>query len=366
MTSAHECVFVTGASGLIGGGVLARMLRRDSEMRAFALVRDEQRWRTSVHRFGALGDRITPVSGDLTLRGLGLEYNIRRRIVRETTVILHAAADTSFSRPLADARLANTEGTRHILDLARVCGNLRRVAYVSTAFVAGRQRGLIMERDNGSAEGWVNAYERSKYEAECLVRGSSVDWTILRPSTVVCRDSIGVVSQINAVHRALRIYHRGLAAMMPGESSDLLDVVTADYVNDAIARVILDPRASGKTFHLCSGRGALTLGELIDSTYGVWARDPAWRKRRVERAILTDLATYTLFTNAIIETRDSRLAAVLASLSHFIPQLALSKRFDTTVADELAGAAAPVSSYWAAMIGQLLAANWGAVTEAAA
>lgn len=364
-----ENVFlVTGATGLIGGGVLRQMLNMEPDSRAYVMVRDELRWRaTAQARFGLLAPRITPVHGDLTVRGLGLDYNLRRRLTREVTGVIHAGADTCFSRSLPESRLTNTEGTREMLTLARVCGRSRRFVYLSTAYVSGRQCGLIEERDNGGTSGWVNAYERSKYEAESLVRKADFDWVIFRPSTIVCDSRDGSVSQINAVHRALRIYHRGLAAMMPGTPGDLLDVVTADYVNDAVARVAFDQRASKRTLHLCAGAGAISIGDLLDSAYELWARDPLWKKKGVERAVLTDLATYELFARSVTETGDARLASILSSLSHFIPQLALSKQFDTRVADALVGSAAPVvATYWKQMIMHLMANNWRCVTETAA
>jgi long-chain acyl-CoA synthetase len=315
---------------------------------------------------GDLSARVIPVRGDLVRRGLGIDYEVRKALTREVTLVVHSAADTTFSRSLAEAQIVNREGTRQLLSLCRAIGSLRRFSYVSTSYVAGRALGLILERDNGVGAGWVNAYERSKYEAESLVRDSSLDWVIFRPSTIVCDAVSGRVSQVNAVHRALKVYNRGLAAMMPGERCDTLDVVPADYVSDAIARVTLDPRASGRTLHLCAGAGAISIGELLDVAYDLWATDPIWKKRGIERAVLADLATYTLFAEAVIETGDQRLASILQSLSHFIPQLALPKQFDTRVADGLVGHSAPaVSTYWASMLTHLLATNWVAPRNAA-
>lgn len=362
----QETLFITGATGLVGKDVLIRMLRTKPAIRAYALIRGATGEHQLMRSLGELAPRVTPVRGDLARRGLGVEYGVRKSLTREVTLVVHAGADTTFSRSLAEARAVNTEGTRELLSLCRAMGSLRRFAYVSTAYVAGRSLGLILEGDNGTASGWVNAYERSKYEAEKLVRQSSLDWVIFRPSTIVCDAVSGKVSQVNAVHRALKVYNRGLASMMPGERCDTLDVVPADYVSDAIARVILDPRATRATLHLCAGAGAISLGELLDVAYDLWATDPMWRRRGVERAILADLATYTLFADSVIETGDQRLASILHSLSHFIPQLALPKQFDTRVADHLIGHAAPaVSTYWASMLAQLLASNWCAAREAA-
>jgi thioester reductase-like protein len=364
----NNVFLITGATGLVGRGVLRKLLDAEPASRAYVIVRDELRWRSTAHsEFGHLASRIIPVHGDLTARGLGLEYNERRRLTREVTGVIHAAADICFSKSLPEARLVNTEGTRELLALARVCGKSRRFVYVSTAYVAGRNCGLIRERDNGSAAGWVNSYERSKYEAEALVRKSDFDWMILRPSTIACDSRDGTVTQINAVHKALRIYNRGLASMMPASPSDDLDMVPADYVNGAIARLAFDPRASKRTVHLCAGKGAMTIGNLLDSAYELWEMDPDWKKKGVARVAMTDLETYDLFARSVIETGDQRLASILSSMSHFIPQLAMSKQFDTTVADALLGAPAPaVSTYWKQMVTHLMATSWRCGTEAAA
>jgi hypothetical protein len=155
--------------------------------------------------------------------------------------------------------------------------------------------------------------------------------------------------------------------MMPGDRSNPLDVVTAEFVSDAVARLTLDARARDKTIHLCAGRNALTLGEVVDTAYAVWSAEPEWRKRRVEPALIADAETYRLFEKAVHETGDPRLRAILTSLSHFIPQLALPKVFETSVAEDLLGSAPPCPrEFWLPMLEQLLATNWGHSTQEAA
>ncbi len=357
-------VLVTGASGLVGEGVLRQMLRDDPNLEAFALVRNELRWQGLAHRLGLLASRVVPVRGDTTVPGMGLDPLVRQRVERETRVVIHAAADTSFSRSLDHSRFVNTLGTYHVAEVAADCRQLDRFVFVSTAFVAGRATGTILERDNGCLAGWVNAYEQSKYEAESTVRASALPWMVARPSTIVCRGIEGDIPQINAVHRALRIYHRGLAAMIPGDRANPLDVITSNYVSTAIARLAFDERAVRQTVHLCSGRAALTLGELVDTAYEVWSECPEWRKRGVERAIITDEVTYSLFEQAVMDTGDVRLRAVLSSLSHFIPQLAMPKVFDTSLAEILLDSPPPdPRSYWRPMLRGLIASNWGQTAE---
>ncbi|HEY2378214.1 MAG TPA: SDR family oxidoreductase [Gemmatimonadaceae bacterium] len=343
----ERSILITGATGLLGREVLGRLLASDPRLRAYALARDPR---------GLASDaRVVPVVGDLRADGLALSPNDRDAIRRDVSAIIHIAADTTFSAPLDRARSVNTRGTARVLELANECASAVHVAYVSTAFVAGRRTGPIAEVAS-CATSWVNAYEQSKHEAETLVREQAASWMILRSSTVVCDDASGRVTQVNAVHRALRLYHHGLAAMMPGVPDSSVDAVTADSVADAIARLALRSDVAGETVHLCAGDGALPLDELLDITYARWAQHPEWRRRRVARPVVADLATYTLFERTIEQVGDASLRRLTRALSHFVPQLALPKRFQTTNAERLLGhRAPPVRAFWLPMIDNLVA-----------
>ncbi|HEY2164920.1 MAG TPA: SDR family oxidoreductase [Gemmatimonadaceae bacterium] len=364
---APRSILLTGATGLLGRDVLARFLARDERSRVLVLVRDAGRWMTNTRSIPGIG-RVTPVVGDLRADGLGLNVWARQQLRRSVTAVLHLAADTRFSRPLDDARAVNTAGTMRVLELAAECAAPVRFAYVSTAFVAGRRVGVIGENEPTHDAGWANAYEQSKYEAEALVRAHANDWTILRSSTVVCDDAGGGVTQFNAVHRALQLYRNGLAAMIPGVAGSTVDAVATDYVGDAIARLALSDDLHRRAVHLCAGTGALPLEELLEITWERWAAlDPAWRRRGIPRPALADLRTYALFEQSVEEIGDPSLKRVLRALSHFAPQLAMPKRFETTTADALLGAPAPaVRDFWIPMIDNLAATNWGAATPRAA
>jgi thioester reductase-like protein len=363
----RSSILLTGATGLLGRDVLARLLAARARSRVLVLVRDAERWTASTRTVPGI-ERVTPVVGDLRSDGLGLNAWARQQVRRNATAVIHLAADTKFSRPLDDARTVNTAGTMRVLELAAECDAAVRFAHVSTAFVAGRRIGVIGENESTHDAGWANAYEQSKYEAEALVRAHADDWTILRSSTVVCDDVRGGVTQFNAVHRALQLYRNGLAAMMPGVAGSTVDAVTTEYVGDAIARLSLNDDLHRRAVHLCAGPGALPLQELLEITWDRWAAlDPAWRRRGIPRPALADLRTYALFAQSVEEIGDPSLKRVLRALSHFAPQLAMPKRFETTTADTLLGApAAPVRDFWIPMIDDLAATNWGGVATRAA
>ena len=85
-------LFLTGATGLLGGAVLSRMLRADRALRVAVLVRDPARWRGI--------DRVTPVAGDLCAPGLGLAAEVRAALARDVDLVLHAASRAKTSQVL--------------------------------------------------------------------------------------------------------------------------------------------------------------------------------------------------------------------------------------------------------------------------
>lgn len=341
-----QCCLVTGATGLIGRQVVAHLISSRDVERVYVVAR----------RPAIIGNfAVRPLQGDLHLDGLGITGDARARLAREVTTVIHLAANTEFSQSIDSARSINSDGTRRLLELSADWPNVSRWVYVSTAFVAGLRSGSIPERDVRVTRGWANAYEQSKAEAEALVRSTRTDWAIARPSTVVCDAATGRISQRNAVHRALRLYFGGLAPMLPGTDESTVDVITTEYAARGIARVALAPDVACSTFHFCAGGGAMPLDELLDLTYNVFLGAPAWRRKGIVRPERTDLATYRLFEKAALEVASDRVRQALRSLSHFVPQLAFPKRFETDAADALLGERAPrVASFWSNMTTQLV------------
>lgn len=349
-------VFLTGASGLLGGATLQRLLSADTDLTATVLVRDLERWNAGRTRWVA-DHRVSAVLGDVVEPGLGLSASAARRIRERTTHVMHAAANTRFSQTLPQGRRINTTGTAHVLDMF-AGAELDRFLFVSTAFVAGASTGPIPEAELTDVPHWVNAYERSKHEAEAVVRSSGVPFVIARSSTVACDDRSGFVTQVGALHQALHLFHSGLAAMLPGSETTTVDLVTTDYVAKALAHLLTDDGAAG-TYHLCAGDGALPLGELLDRSRTVWLESQRWRGRGIERPVVTSLETYRLFERSIAETGDARIRAITRGLATFVPQLAFPKRFETARASiQLGFDAFPVESYWEALCRHLRSARW--------
>lgn len=283
MTAAGD-VLLTGATGFVGMEVLARYLER-SDRRVIALVRAASpgaardrvdsvldnlygTWRAREHR-----QRVEAVAADMTLPGLGLSTHAREQLAERVTTIVHSAASVSFTLPLVQARAINVAGTRHMLELADLAqrrGGLDCYGHISTAYVAGDHSGGFCESDLDVGQGFHNSYEQSKFEAERLVRERpDLPATIMRPSIVVGDRRSGWTAAFNVLYWPLRAFARGLFTALPAVPTAPVDVVSVDYVADAVhalCETVPPAQRAGATYHLTAGENASTIEEIVRLT----------------------------------------------------------------------------------------------------
>jgi long-chain acyl-CoA synthetase len=274
-----ESVLLTGATGNLGTW-LARRLLAEPDLVVIALVRAAdpeeasrrlaRAWWDERELVSAIGTRIEPVAGDVARPDLGLDPTTLAALVRRTTLVIHAAADLRLDAPLKGLRRTNVTGTANVLEFARAVNSdhgLVRFVHVSTAYVCGRRRGEILEEGLSAADGFANAYEQTKFEAESLVRGAMSDLpvSVVRPVMIVGDSRTGAIATFNTVYGPLLRYLTGRLPLVPAGRGQRLDLVPVDWVADAVVRVAFDPRASGQTFHLAAPAGSgPTLGDVFD------------------------------------------------------------------------------------------------------
>ena len=269
-------VLLTGATGFVGMEVLARYLER-GQRRVIALVRAPSDGAARARIDGVLANlygaraeqysgRVEAVAGELTAPRLGLARSRCAELAERVTTIVHSAASVSFALPLSEAREINLDGTRLMLEfaeLARERGGLERYGHISTAYVAGTHAGHFSECDLEVGQEFRNSYEQSKFEAEQIVRAQpELPSTILRPSIVVGDRRSGWTSAFNVLYWPLRAFARGLFTAVPGIPSAPVDVVSVDYVADAVHELCESAGGTGETYHLTAGGNASTIGEI--------------------------------------------------------------------------------------------------------
>jgi thioester reductase-like protein len=281
MSSNEDTVLLTGATGFVGMELLARYLER-TERPIAMLVRarddDAARERASTVVRNLFGNRSRPprrymkridaIAGDTTADGFGVSRSRRERLAERVETIVHCAATVSFTLPLSESRETNVQGTRNVLEFAKLAqrrGGLRRLGHVSTAYVAGTHAGRFCEGDLDCGQDFRNSYEQSKFEAEQLVRSQdTVPFTIMRPSIVVGDRRSGWTSAFNVLYWPLRAFSRGLFTTVPAVRSAPVDVVSVDYVADAVQALAGSAGAAGETYHLTAGANASTIGEIAE------------------------------------------------------------------------------------------------------
>jgi nucleoside-diphosphate-sugar epimerase len=356
-------ILVTGGTGTLGRALVARFARSAS-----ASVAVLTRGTAQPAGAAAMLPGVRALVGDVRQgSSLGLARADLAAIRESVTDVVHCAADTTFNRPLADARATNVEGTVAVLAFARECPRLERVACFSTVYVAGRMTGCFTEQDTGGADGFVNSYEQSKAEMESVVREAmrELPVAIYRLSTIIGDSRTGEVSGVNAIHHALRLLYQGLAPMVPGRESSLVDLIPVDYAADASHWLFEHAFAPG-TYHLCAGAArAATLGALLDATMAAFERyRPAWRKRSIARPAIVGLETYELFVRSVEEAGNQVLLQATRAVQAFAYQLAFPKVFDARRAEAAlapAGIVVPnVMDYYERVVRWCIETNWGA------
>jgi long-chain acyl-CoA synthetase len=362
-------VLLTGATGFVGMELLARYLERTNN-RVYALVRGAndrevaaRMQHTLLSLFGAghpYGERVVAVRGDITRPGLGLRGK-RDQLVEQVSDIVHGAASVSFELGLEDLRAVNVQGTRRVLEFAERCharGGLRRVSYISTAYVAGEHSGRFSEDDLDVGQRFRNAYEQSKFEAERLIAGARarLPITVLRPSIVVGERDSGWTTSFNVLYWPLRAFARGAYVAVPARRDAPVDVVPVDYVADAIFALSQAPEAEGGTYHLTAGADATSVGELIELATAYFGR-PA------PRLIAPGVYRRVVHPLLVRASSDERYRRALVRSEVFFPYFAMAVTYDDRRSRVALGGAGirptPLCRYFDRLVEFALAAEWG-------
>ncbi|OIJ92780.1 hypothetical protein BIV25_27085 [Streptomyces sp. MUSC 14] len=255
-------VLVTGASGLVGAEVTARLTAAGHRVLA-VLHSNGDIVRNNGRKLTAAKGTLQRLSGDVTRSGFGLGAEDLRAVARADRIV-HCAAVTDFGRPEQLYRDVNVAGTRNVLDLARSHGV--PLVHVSTAYVCGERDGTAREDELDIGQHLGNAYERSKLEAETLVRKAAADGlpvAVVRPSIVTGATRTGCVREFKTLYPVVKLITQGLSRTVPGHYDAALDLVPVDYVADVVTEVCERfGEARGLTLHAVGQ--AVTLREFSD------------------------------------------------------------------------------------------------------
>ena len=287
---------LTGFPGFIGRRLARHLLEDDAKLTLSVLVEDRMAEMARAAAADIDGERIEVLVGDIGDRRLGLSDEEYERLAKRVRLVFHLAAIYDLAVPLEIAQRVNVDGTGNVLELCAAARSLERLAYVSTAYVAGMREGVVYEHELAFGQDFKNHYESTKFQAEVWVRESmdEVPTTILRPAIVVGDSQTGETQKFDGPYFILRTIayaqRMGRAAPNFGRSQAPFNVVPVDFVVAAIAAAADDPAAAGETLHLVDPEplSAAELTELLSREYGGQAPKGRIPAKLVEASLRLD------------------------------------------------------------------------------
>lgn len=145
-----KTLFLTGGTGFMGKVFIEKLLYCCPDIKKIYVLLRPKRGKSIEARledifktplFSRIRDecptvlsKVVPVSGDVSLSGLGLSPFDEERLLQEVEIAVHGAASLRLEAKLKDAINMNTEGTLRFLTVCKKMKKLLLVVHVSTAF----------------------------------------------------------------------------------------------------------------------------------------------------------------------------------------------------------------------------------------
>ncbi|MVU80436.1 sugar nucleotide-binding protein [Nocardia sp. ET3-3] len=255
-----ERMLLTGASGLVGAEVAARLSA--SGRAVVAVLHNNSELRRND---GTAYEPDLRVHGDIRKAGFGLDPAVAAELAGSVGMIVHCAATTAFDALPDTYDELNVGGARHAVELALAWDV--PLVHVSTAYVCGMRHGVIREDELDAGQGFGNGYEQSKLRAEQLVRDGGergLRWAIVRPGIVTGALNDGAIREYKNLYTVVKLMVEGKLRTLPGRYDATLALAPVDHVADVIAAAVTDfDSVAGATLHAV-GRDTLSLREVSD------------------------------------------------------------------------------------------------------
>ena len=296
----QKTILITGATGFLGSYITRELL--DAGFRLKLLIRGatdsparerySELFPNQTYVFGSLSRCVEIIEGDITKSCLGL--NTKKYIWLTETVdeVFHCAAATKFNNDSNDTLShTNVLGTETIASFC-YAGKLKRLHYISTAYVAGKRRDTVFEEELDKGQEFNNTYEKSKFYAEKLVgiftTRYNIPTTVYRPSIIVGDSRSGYTKNYDNIY----VFGKGLYRLkncemrkgngdnwpicwndtnhLPpmrilGDKHGTVNLIPIDYAARAIVAVSRQAESINETFHIVNPSPP-SLGELAEWT----------------------------------------------------------------------------------------------------
>src|SRR3989344_21776 len=190
-------ILITGGTGYIGSNLLKLLEGKKIRL----LVNDSY-----------VNENFEAVNGDLT------DVESLDKALKNVETVIHLAAAT-HSKDDKMFNIVNVNGTKNLIEACKK-NKIKRIIFMSSMAATRRFR---------------DSYGESKYKAQELIRNSGLKYTILRPSLIYGKGSLGMkhtVEYIKKVPFFIPIIGKGEAIIQPVYIDDVLKAIISCLDND--------------------------------------------------------------------------------------------------------------------------------------
>lgn len=302
----NASILLTGATGFLAKVFLEKIMRVQPNVKKVFLLLRAADSSSASHRFNTevmgkelfkvvrekygenlnslILEKVTLLSGDITLDCFGLQTSTFQSLFTEVNVVVNFAATTNFDERYDIALGINTIGAANVLNFAKKCSELRVFLHVSTAYVCGEKEGLVLETplklngtrgldietekkiihdklkqlhsDRASEDditlamkdlgiqrarkyGWPNTYSFTKAMGEMLLGKlkENTPLVIIRPTIITStfkEPFPGWLEGVKNIDSFVIGYGKGKMTCFPGDPQTIVDLIPADMVVNAM------------------------------------------------------------------------------------------------------------------------------------
>jgi nucleoside-diphosphate-sugar epimerase len=220
-------ILVTGGTGLIGKP-LVRALAMNNDVTVFSRTEDVDR-----------PDNVNFVAGDVTKK------HTLRKMFTKFDVVYHLAAINDEEDP--ELWETNVTGTQKVVEYAKEKG-VKQLIFISYAGVLGESRTPEREHSRYAPK---TKFDKSKAEAERIIKNSGLNYTIIRVPAV-----LGASVKWEKIFEAVKNGHP-----ITGHGNNKFHLVHVDDVVRMLLHVLDNKKAIDHIFNLAS-KDVMTYGEF--------------------------------------------------------------------------------------------------------
>ncbi|XP_065850268.1 fatty acyl-CoA reductase 3-like isoform X3 [Euphorbia lathyris] len=165
----NKTFLVTGATGFLAKIFVEKILRVQPNVKKLYLllrasdaksamqrlqqdVVEKELFKVLREKYGEnlnsfISEKVRAVAGDINCEDLGIkDSSLNGELLKEVDYVVNSAASTNFIERYDVALGINTFGALNVMNFAKKCHKVKMLVHVSTVYVCGEDRGLILEK----------------------------------------------------------------------------------------------------------------------------------------------------------------------------------------------------------------------------